>query len=597
MDKKTRISLVVFVALIMVSSSILIQSIDAQTSANYNQPAATSTNSTFTVGWGGPNVDTLNPFTTVNSYPHYILSEVYSTLCLLAPNQTALIPDLAQSWQIYDTNGTAIFHLNTNAKWSNGDPVTAQDVNYSYYLASQSFSSIGPDVAMITSISTPDTSTVVFHFVGSFFAFMAVPNVFIVPYNTWSKVSNVGTYFGYSANTTFVGSGPFVLTNYQANSYVTLTKNPQQWLPMLTPHVDQVVMQYFTTITDEISALQTGAVDAVGPSIEPAQIGLVKNDSNLVTVTSTPDMYYYLGFNTNPVGNGPASLRDAAVRQAIAYAINDTSLTSLVWQDVGQVVGTVFPSSYPLADPSLAPYPYDPSLASQMLNESGYVIGPNGYRTNPNGTQMNFVIQTLSNYPDQIDAATIISNDLKAIGIKSTVAAMDVGTMINTIWPNYNFTLDLWDWPCAPASPYPLSVFLSWQVQSGVDDSGYFNTTYDHLYEQMMNATSLSQATQMAYQLEASLHWNLPYYPLYTRIPFLAYSDQWAGVNSSFAGGPFGSYDWMTLSSVHPVNSNSTQPTGNNNLLIIGIAAVIAVVIIAVVAVYATVMRKRKTNK
>ncbi|MEM4090739.1 MAG: ABC transporter substrate-binding protein [Thermoplasmatales archaeon] len=596
MKLRIKVLLTFFVAFLMLTG-VLLQSVDAQRMTTNNQPAANSSNSTFIVGWGGPNIDTLNPYTTVNAWPHYILSEVYSTLCFLAPNQTALLPDLAESWQIYDSNGTAIFHLNPNAKWSNGDPVTSQDVNYSYYLAGQSFSSISPDVSMITSISTPNTDTVIFHFHGTLFTYMAVPNVFVVPYNIWSKIANVGAYFGYNSTSTFVGSGPFVISNYQANDYITLTKNPVQWLPSLTPHVGTVIMEYFPTLTSMVSALQTGQIDAIGPSIEPAQESLIASDKSVITVESTPDMYYYLGFNTNPNGNGPKSLQNVTVRQAIAYSINDTALSKLIWGNMGMTVGTVFPPDSPFYDPSLAPYPYDPTLAEQMLNDAGYTIGSNGVRDNPNGTEMVFTIDTLSNYPDQIDAASIISNDLEAIGIKCTVQAMDVGTLIDTIWPDYNYSLDLWDWPVAPASPYPLSVFLSWQTQAGVDDSGYYNVSYDHLYERMMNATSITNATQIAYELETSLHWNLPYYPLYTRIPFQAYSDRWTGVNTSFSGGPFGSYDWITLSTVHLVNTTTTHSvTTTNYSLVIGIIIAVVVVIAAVVFANFIAINKRKTK-
>jgi len=596
MSKKSSVYVALFVAFLMLSGGIFLQSINSGVASASSPPASTSTNSTFVVGWGGPNIDTLNPLTSVNAWPHRIFTEVYSTLCVFAPNETALLPDLAESWQIYYSNGTAIFHLNPNAKWSDGIQITSQDVNYSYYLAKQPFSSISPDVAMITSISTPDNETIIFHFYGALFTVMAVTNVFIVPYHIWSKIENVGTYFGYNSSAPFVGSGPFVISSYKPNQYITLSKNPYFFIPSRMPHVDTVIWEYFTTITSEVSALLSGEIDAMGPSIEPGEISMVKSDSNLITVQSPPDMYYYLGFNTNPRGQGPTSLWNVTVRQAIAYAINDSNLTASVLHDIGITVGTVFPPGQPFADPSLAPYPYDPAKAEQMLNNSGYKIGPDGIRYNPNGTPMAFTIDTLSNYPEMIDAANIIASYLRDIGIQVTVQAMDVGTLINTIWPNYKFSLDIWDWPTDPASPYPLSVFLSWQVQSGVDDSGYYNTTYDHLYEQMMNASSISEAKNIAYQLEQSIHWNLPYYPLFTIIPFQAYSNQWTGVNTSFAGGPFGSYDWMTLSSVHLKSTSRPTTPPTNFALVIG-AIIIIIAVVAAIVIYVSSLRRRKAKE
>jgi peptide/nickel transport system substrate-binding protein len=552
-----------------------------------------SSTSTFIVGWGGTALDNLNPFTTYAQVSLWILTNVYDSLCVFSANQTQLLPDLAQSWQIYPGNGTAVVHLNPNAKWSDGLPVTSQDVNYSYYLAAQSWSRLYPYVNMITSISTPDENTVIFHYHGALFQLVALNNVFIVPYHIWKNV-NASTYFGYNSTSSphFVGSGPFLITNYTPNQYVQITKNPNYFNKNRMPHIDSVIFQFFTSMTTMISAFQAGQIDAFGPYVEPSQVGLIKNDTNAVLVTSPSVEYFYLAFNVYPHGQGNPTLRDVNVRHALAHAIDLQNLTQLIWHGYAVPTATQFPPTHPYADPSLKPYSYNITLANQILDSHGYKMGPNGYRVSPNGTPLKYTIIVPSSMPEEINAANIIAtNYWSKIGVQTTVQAMDTGTMSAIIWPDFKQDIDLWDWLVGPADPTILSVFLSTQTETGTSDSGYTNLSYDALYNQMVNASTLQEVKNISYQLQVTLYNDLPYLPLYCPEPIQSYSKKWTNISTDYPGGPFGGYDWRTFLTVEPLSS---VPQGQNNtMLYIGIG-IIVVIIIAAVAYIAVRGKKKK---
>ncbi len=581
MNKVLKTALVIAVFVFLLSSYITVKESNAQT-----------TNSTFIVGWGGTALDTLNPFTTYAQISLWIQLNVYDSLCVFAADQTTLLPDLAQSWQIYNSNGTAIIHLNPNAYWSDGVPITSQDVKYSYYIAVQNYSRLYPYVNMITNISTPDDHTVIFHYTGALFELVALTNVFIVPYHIWKNV-DPATYFGYNAssNPHFVGSGPFLITNYTPNQYVVLTKNPNYFIPSKIPHINTVIFQFFTSLTTMFSALQAGQIDAVGPWIEASQINLVKNSTNLVLTTSPSDAYFYIAFNVYPSGHGNPTLKDVNVRHALAHAIDLNTLTQLIWHGYGVPTATQFPPTQPFADPSLKPYSYNISLANSILNSSGYKMGPNGYRVSPSGTPLKYTLLVPSSMPEEVNAANIIANNYwSKIGVQTTVQAMDTGTMSSIIWPNFNHDMDLWDWAVGTADPTILSVFLSYQTETGTSDSGFTNYTYDTLYSEMVNATSLSEIKNISYQLQEILYNQLPYLPLYSPESVLAYSKKWTNISTDYPGGPFGGYDWRTFLTVEPNVTTTSQQQGNNSLLYISLGVV--VVIIAAVAVLA--LRRKK---
>ncbi|MCI4434318.1 MAG: hypothetical protein JHC29_02470 [Thermoplasmata archaeon] len=168
---------------------------------------------------------------------------------------------------------------------------------------------------------------------------------------------------------------------------------------------------------------------------------------------------------------------------------------------------------------------------------------------------------------------------------------MDTGTMSSIIWPDFKQDIDLWDWLVGAADPTILSVFLSTQTETGTSDSGYTNLSYDALYNQMVNASTLQEVKNISYQLQVTLYNDLPYLPLYCPEPIQAYSKKWTNISTDYPGGPFGGYDWRPFLTVEPL-SNVTQ--GQNNTILYIVTGIIVVIIIAAVAYIAVRGKKKK---
>ncbi|MGB9729982.1 MAG: ABC transporter substrate-binding protein [Thermoplasmata archaeon] len=565
-------------------------------SQNINLLTDTTTNATFSVGWGYTSISDANPFDNGDLANYWIYEYIYDTLCKFNANQTELLPDLAQSWNINLNNHTAIFHLNPAAKWSDGVPVTSQDVNYSYYLAKQDFSFIYPYVAMINSIDTPNNYTVIFHFKGVLFSEATITNVFIVPYHIWKNV-DPKNYTVFSSAPHFVGSGPFLLTKYVPNQYIELTRNPNYFIPSRIPHIKTLYIILYSSNNAMVSAFQSGQIDATGGFLLPTQLNYFKNSSATnIVIPKNPIFMYYLALNTNPNGHGNPALRNTYFRQGLAYAINYSQLINMTEGGLALNCQAMFPSWHPAVNPNTIHRPYNVTLANQLLNKSGYLIGSSGYREFPNGTIIKINLLAVVGIPPLVQAAELITGYWKAVGVYATYAPIDAGTMSDIIWPNFDHDGDLWDWPMglAPydtASPLFLGLFISSQAPLW-DDSGYTNATYDSLFSQMLNATSFSEMRNISYELQESLYYNVPYIVLYYPYSSQVYSKQWTNISTDYPGGPFGGLDWRTFLTIEPLTT--TQSVHQNNTLMYII--VIVVVVAAGVGGYAIIRRKNKNE-
>ncbi len=546
------------------------------------QASSPDQNVTFRTGWFGTFIDTLNPFTTYSQLAGWINFNTLLPLVHYDTQTEAVTPGLASSWTLNLANHTVIFHIDPNAVWSDGAPVTAEDVVYTYNISAQSYSFVAPDVAAVQNVQALSPSVVMITFTGVLWLWFAAV-IFIVPAHVYKYV-DPSTYPGYNATGSqyFVGDGPFVIQKYVANQYAIIQKNPTFFIPSQVPTITTVIFNEFSSESSATAALQARQIDGLS-GILPAAVSTFQNNANFVVSTSPGIEYFYLSFNVAPDGHGNPTLRDQTVRQAMAHAINLPYITQTVFHGYATQLNTVLMPNDAYFDANITGYDYNVTLANQMLDNAGYTMGSDGIRTSPNGTvPLAYTVLVPSGDALEIDAAQIMVQNLSAAGIQLSILAEDTGSMANTIWPNFNHDLDLWDWfETTLMVPDLLSVFLSSAVATGLSDSGFHNATYDGLWDQLLNASSTAQATQISNQMQAILHDQLPYLPLFVPTVVNVYSTTFTNISAGYPGGPFGGGDWMTFISAQP----STGQAPPNYALIVAIVVVVIIVVAAVVVI------------
>jgi peptide/nickel transport system substrate-binding protein len=474
-------------------------------------------------------------------------------------------------------------------------------------VANNSASVLEPYITSILSVTAPDNYTVIFHHTPTaLFMVQDIATIPIVPVHVWKQYvpdpTNATQLENYS-DYPLVGSGAFSVTNYVQGQYIELTANPNYFYTARTPHYQKIIIQFFKDPNSMIAALEAGQIDAAAPSILPAQISALQKGYPNIDVLVQPGCYmFYIAINVYPYGHGNPTLKDLRVRLALADAINMTELAQVIWQGYAIPAGGFLPFGSIYYDANLSPHQFNLTLANGILDDAGYKMGPDGVRVSPNGTRLSYNFYVVSSYPEEIQAARIIASWWKQIGVNGIVTPMDGGALENIIWPDFKQDFDLWDWEQLPFLPTGLSAFLSIEVATAMSDSGFNDSSYDALYNQMMTAPTQQQVVSDAYQLQNILYQQLPYINLYYVKATQAYNTNTATgltLHNMTAGGPFDDFNWYTFLDVAPVSAiasssavssvTSTAPAGAANYTL-GIAAIIIVVVVAIAAIA---MRRR----
>ena len=309
-------------------------------------------------------VDTLDPEANSVNESIWLDQNLYSRL--LQPNSTGtgLLPDLASSWTISSNGLTYTFHLRPDAKFSNGSPVTANDVVYSIDRSRAFAGGWGFLLTAVKTISAPDQHTVVITLSqphAPLLADLAMYAYSIVPE---SLVKAQGSGFFQHP----VGSGPFMVTSYSADSEIDLARNPHFY--GTKPKISKVKVLIVPNDNTRVLMLESKKVDVIE-----------NPPGNLVSqINSTPGLSVQLYPSTRvdfvQLDEHDAPFKNQLVREALNYAINRKAIVPLAYQGHATVGSSFMPYKMQYYDSAIQPYPYDP--ATSLLTVMRKVLKPCG---------------------------------------------------------------------------------------------------------------------------------------------------------------------------------------------------------------------------
>ena len=276
-------------------------------------------------------------------------TNLYQFLMNVPAGRKAPEPDAAQSCSFTKpTEYTCI--LKPNQKFSNGDPLTAADVVFSYKRLATINDPNGPVslIGNMKDVTATDPMTVVF----------TLNNA---NDQTWPFV--LGTSAGpivdskvFPANKELpddkvIGSGPYMLgAGYQKNQLVTLKANPNYTGPN-KPKSDNVTMKYYTDPTNMKLDIQSGAIDVAWRSLTPTDVDALSKDSNVNVLTGSGGELRYMVFNFKTMP-GKDDAQKLAIRRAIAYSVDRTDLATNVYKGTYQPAYSQIPDG--IADATTA---------------------------------------------------------------------------------------------------------------------------------------------------------------------------------------------------------------------------------------------------
>jgi len=498
--------------------------------------AATTANSTLTIDNENGALWTcdFNPYNAADQF--LIVGFTYEPLVYINPLQDGkATPMLATSWSWGPGNKSLTFQIRQGVTFSNGEPMTAADVAYTFNLLKGSNNplDVPGDWSVLSSVTATGKYTVTMDFAHAavpFFYYIADQTP-ILPMDIWSKMKNPAT----NPVTDPIGTGPYIMSKCSPEN-ITYTANPHYWQPGL-PKVHTLQYPAYTTNTTANNDLANGQAQwgsQYVPSIQSFYLD------------KSPDYHDWFPptVNVSLIPNLTNSLlSNVKVREAISYAINRTNVSNIGESgyeppsNQTDIVTPTFTSDLSKAAASAWGNGYDPAKATALLNQAGYHLS-GGVMTNAAGQKLDFTVINVGGFSDWVADMQVIQQDLKAVGIVINPDNLSTNDFDTDLYTG-KFQLAYYDQQIFGPSPYyELNNWLNSAYTAPVGQTAatnyerYSNPATDALLAQYAATTSAATQQSILDQLQQVMVTQVPVIPVVEEVDWFQYD------TASFSGWP-----------------------------------------------------------
>ncbi len=481
-----------------------------------NTPAAGNASGNYILGTTDSGVTSLDPAGAYDLPSWTIQYNIYQQLVSYKPGSTKPTPYAAKSCTYTDPK-TVKCILNSGIKYSNGDPMVASDVTYSFKrsivindpnAASSLLSDLSngntkhPDLAT-GAIETPNSTTVIFHLNApdqTFIQALTTPAASIIDPKVYPATKLL-------PDSQAIGSGPYALSQFQPGQQAVLTANPQYSGPN-TPKAAQVIVQYFNSDTALTTAIGNGQVNVAWRTLSPTELNSLKGNSKVHVYTGKGSEFRYWVFHTQ---SGPG--KQVAVRQAVAQIMDRNAIAKRAYNNTVSPAYSNVPPGFLGSDQAFKTQYGSPSdsKAKQILQKAGV--------STPVTIKLGY---TPSHYgPNSVDEANELASELNKSGLfKATIDDAE--------WNQYQNlekqgAYDLYQLGWFPDYLDPDDYLSPFLKDGGFFVNGYTSKPVDKLLGQERAETNVSKRASQIGQIQKIQAQDAPMIP------------SWFGQNSAVA--------------------------------------------------------------
>jgi peptide/nickel transport system substrate-binding protein len=555
-------------------------------------------------------VDSMNPFLAVRVVSTSIQRWMYGFLTVPDAKTLQPSPDLAESWTTSDDGLTWTFKIR-QAKWSDGQPVTAEDAAWTFnkiMTDDAAKTANGPAVENFESVTANGQDLVVKLKAPQ--ASMLDNPIPILPKHVWEKVTDLADYDGDTYPS--VSSGPYIAIEHKKDQYIKLKANPNYWRG--APKIDELEVIFYDNPQAAIAALKKGDIDLIG-RLNPPEFEAIKGDPNIEQWNTQGRRSAYLQINHGatttdgkPVGDGHPALKDPKVRQALHYAIDKQKLVDEVQNGLAVPAdGSIVPPMYKdffweaTGEEKVG---YDVAKANQILDEAGYKRGADGVRTMPDGSRkLEFRFSIHTDNPSEDKLAEYLTGFFKEIGITLTTKKLDSSKFTEETGVTGLFDIAISGWSVNPDPEEVLATHLCSRRptpsgEGGGTESFYCDETYEKLYQQQLKELDRGKRAEIIKQMLQRLYTDAPIIALYYPNDLEGYrKDRITSItpipedNGLLYGGS-GYWPFYTVDVAETPGGGSAAGGGSNTGLIAGVVGGVLVLGLAA----ALLARRRKST-
>lgn len=436
-------------------------------------------------------------------------------------------PSLAEKWEWAQDSTSITFYLREGLTWSDGEPLTVDDVVFSLCAYSD------PDVnsklygmfddlytdsdGMIDEektfvVKSPYELQIIFK-PGSLPGLVDISHP-IIPKHIYNKLEKTD-YETAEANFSPVSNGPFVLKKWDRNQSITLSANKNSFLYDYD-NIDEIVFKIIPDYTSRLNQLKKGEIDFM-ELISAEDVSDLKALDNLNILTIEGREYDYIGWNNIDVKILSEKRRIAPnkffgnrnVRIALTHAINRKEILEEYLYNYGSIATTpVSPIFKGIYDPDIEPYAYDPAKAKELLSMAGWNDSNNNGTIDKNGIEFEFSLTIPAGNPLRSYAATIIQNNLKAVGIDMKVETLEMGTFIENLGRK---SMDAW--MAAWYIPIPIELNAFWNsdlLNTHLNFVSYRSGVIDNILRELNKNLPKEKQKELYYKFQEIIHADNP---------------------------------------------------------------------------------------
>ena len=320
-------------------------------------------------------------------------------------------PGLAERWEVPDPL-TYIFHLQRGVKFHDGRPLTSRDVKWTFdsLLQGKIRSTKTAAYRFVDRIDAPDDFTVIFRMKEPDAALLwnvSDGAIGIVPYGSGNEMSRNP-----------IGSGPFKFVSAETDRDVTIERNDEYWGDKAK--LARVRFAVVVDATTQALELRKGSADVViNAMFTPDTVITLQREPNLAIERAAGTRLAYLAFNVrDPI------LKDARVRQAIAYALDRQPMIQYLWRGEAQPARSVIPPQSWAYDGDVPPYDHDLAKANQLLDAAGYPA--------VNGVRFHIAMKTSTDENTRLMVA-VMQQQLREAGIALDIRSFEFATFFSDV--------------------------------------------------------------------------------------------------------------------------------------------------------------------
>lgn len=521
----------------------------------------------------GEGPKTFNPFNTKDNISAMMSEIMYDGLLTTHPVTGQPIPKLAKSFSV---NGNDyIIHLRHGIKWSDGKPITADDVVFTWQnIIFDGFGNTSTRDSIIIDGKLPtvkkiDDYTVEFKTPQPFAPFIRMLSTSIAPKHIFEPAVKKGKeYFETFLSTNIdpkilVTSGAFKLKEYVPAQRVVFERNPNYYMinknNQKLPYLDKLVYLIVGDINNEVLKFEGGELDTIGlQGANVARFKELEKHSNFKVYNLGPDtgtMFVSFNLNNRKDKNGKYFVdlkkqrwfQDKNFRQAVDYAIDRKNMVLNIANGLAAPLYTAESLNSIYLNKNLKPYDRNIEKSKDLLKKSGYWWDKKGHLMDKFGNHVEFNLFTNAGNTEREAIGVMVKQDLEDLGMKINFKPIEFNSLVNKLVNTSDWDIVIMGLTGSPLEPNggknvwmsngTLHMFNQRPAGYTKDDRYPWEKELDYLYTQGALATTFEARKKFYDEYQKIVYEEKPFVYIYSPLRITAIRTKFKNVFPTSLGG------------------------------------------------------------